>query len=161
MDSDPSLLNEGRGRELTTDFRRILGEAAHRHIGDANLNMVFLRYQNSSAAFLHYWDQSLLSRSIFPGPIEDRRFRSLVTIRKTEFLSFEIQYLTDQMQSTEDRLDCVQTCGREYPLIKTKSNYLGRTAVEVRKSLHRQAQFNQHFPLAAVCLIENNAALRY
>ena len=51
---DPSQLNEGRDLALTTDFRRVLGEAVARHVGNQNLNTVFPGYDNSPAAFLRY-----------------------------------------------------------------------------------------------------------
>ena len=51
---DPSQLNEGRDLALTTDFRRVLGEAVYRHVGNPNLNTVFPGYDNSLAAFLRY-----------------------------------------------------------------------------------------------------------
>ncbi len=51
---DPSQLNEGRDLALTTDFRRVLGEAVARHLGNANLNTVFPGFDNSQKAFLRY-----------------------------------------------------------------------------------------------------------
>ena len=51
---DPSQLNEGRDLALTTDFRRVLGEAVDRHLGNADLNTVFPGYDNSTASFLRY-----------------------------------------------------------------------------------------------------------
>ena len=51
---DPSQLNEGRDLALTTDFRRVLGEAVNRHLGNTNLNTVFPAYDNSPAGFLRY-----------------------------------------------------------------------------------------------------------
>ena len=49
---DPSQLNEGRDLALTTDFRRVLGEAVARHLGNTNLNTVFPGFDNSPADFL-------------------------------------------------------------------------------------------------------------
>jgi len=51
---DPSQLNDGRDLALTTDFRRVLGEAVARHLGNASLNTVFPGYDNSPAGFLRY-----------------------------------------------------------------------------------------------------------
>jgi uncharacterized protein (DUF1501 family) len=51
---DPSQLNEGRDLALTTDFRRVLGEAVYRHVGNPNLDTVFPGFENSPAAFLQY-----------------------------------------------------------------------------------------------------------
>jgi uncharacterized protein (DUF1501 family) len=51
---DPSQLNEGRDLALTTDFRRVLGEAVARHLGNPNLNVVFPGFDNSQQAFLRY-----------------------------------------------------------------------------------------------------------
>jgi uncharacterized protein (DUF1501 family) len=51
---DPSQLNEGRDLVLTTDFRRVVGEAVARHVGNTNLNAVFPGYANSPAEFLRY-----------------------------------------------------------------------------------------------------------
>ena len=51
---DPSQLNEGRDLALTTDFRRVLGEAVARHLGNLNLNVVFPGFDNSQQAFLRY-----------------------------------------------------------------------------------------------------------
>jgi uncharacterized protein (DUF1501 family) len=49
---EPSQLNEGRDLALTTDFRRVLGEAIARHLGNTNLNTVFPGFDNSPQAFL-------------------------------------------------------------------------------------------------------------
>jgi uncharacterized protein (DUF1501 family) len=49
---DPSQLDEGRDLALMTDFRRVLGEAVARHLGNSNLNAVFPGYENSSTGFL-------------------------------------------------------------------------------------------------------------
>ena len=51
---DPAQLNEGRDLALTTDFRRVLGEAVSRHLGNNNLNAVFPGFDNSTQAFLRY-----------------------------------------------------------------------------------------------------------
>jgi uncharacterized protein (DUF1501 family) len=51
---DPSQLNEGRDLALTTDFRRVLGEAVARHLGNSHLNTVFPGFDNSPQAFLRY-----------------------------------------------------------------------------------------------------------
>jgi uncharacterized protein (DUF1501 family) len=51
---DQSQLNEGRDLALTTDFRRVLGEAVARHVGNPNLKTVFPGYENSPANFLRY-----------------------------------------------------------------------------------------------------------
>src|SRR5271167_4437344 len=50
----PSQLNEGRDLALTTDFRRVLGEAVTRHLGNSNLNPVFPGFDNSPQTFLRY-----------------------------------------------------------------------------------------------------------
>ena len=51
---DPSQLYEGRDLALTTDFRRVLGEAVARHLGNQDLNAVFPGFDNSSQQFLSY-----------------------------------------------------------------------------------------------------------
>jgi uncharacterized protein (DUF1501 family) len=51
---DPSQLNEGRDLALATDFRRVLGEAVSRHLGNANLASVFPGFDNAPQAFLRY-----------------------------------------------------------------------------------------------------------
>jgi uncharacterized protein (DUF1501 family) len=51
---DPSQLNEGRDLALTTDFRRVMGEAVTRHLGVNNLNEVFPGFNNSPQTFLRY-----------------------------------------------------------------------------------------------------------
>jgi len=51
---DPSQLNEGRDLALTTDFRRVLGEAVAQHLGNAQLNTVFPGFENSPQNFLGY-----------------------------------------------------------------------------------------------------------
>jgi uncharacterized protein (DUF1501 family) len=49
-----SQLNEGRDLALTTDFRRVLGEAVSRHLGNAHLNAVFPGFDNQPGKFLGY-----------------------------------------------------------------------------------------------------------
>jgi len=51
---DPAQLNEGRDLALTTDFRRVLGEAVSKHLGNAQLNAVFPGFANSSREFVGY-----------------------------------------------------------------------------------------------------------
>jgi len=51
---DPSQLYEGRDLALTTDFRRVLGEAVYQHSGNENLNEVFPGFDNQTGKFLHY-----------------------------------------------------------------------------------------------------------
>jgi uncharacterized protein (DUF1501 family) len=51
---DPAQLNEGRDLALTTDFRRVMGEAVARHLGNTNLNAVFPGYSNAAKDFLGY-----------------------------------------------------------------------------------------------------------
>lgn len=43
---DQSQLYEGRDLAVTTDFRRVLGEAVSRHLGNKNLNSVFPGFEN-------------------------------------------------------------------------------------------------------------------
>src|SRR5437763_6604371 len=45
-------LYEGRDLALTTDFRRVLGEAVDRHLGNRDLNRVFPGFENSEKNFL-------------------------------------------------------------------------------------------------------------
>jgi uncharacterized protein (DUF1501 family) len=45
-------LYEGRDLALTTDFRRVLGEAVSTHMGNRDLNTVFPNFQNSPKSFL-------------------------------------------------------------------------------------------------------------
>ena len=45
-------LYEGRDLALTTDFRRVLGEAVSRHLGNRNLNAVFPGFENQDSKFL-------------------------------------------------------------------------------------------------------------
>jgi uncharacterized protein (DUF1501 family) len=51
---DPAQLNEGRDLALTTDFRRVLGEAVARHLGNTQLTTVFPGFDNSPGRFLGY-----------------------------------------------------------------------------------------------------------
>ena len=51
---DPAQLNEGRDLALTTDFRRVLGEAVSRHLGNAQLGTVFPGFENSPREFVGY-----------------------------------------------------------------------------------------------------------
>jgi uncharacterized protein (DUF1501 family) len=48
----PEQLNEGRDLALTTDFRRVLGEAVYRHLGAKDLRAVFPGFDNDPRAFL-------------------------------------------------------------------------------------------------------------
>jgi len=45
-------LYEGRDLALTTDFRRVLGEAVDRHLGNRDLGRVFRGFENSEKNFL-------------------------------------------------------------------------------------------------------------
>ena len=47
-------LYEGRDLALTTDFRRVVGEAVAQHLGNRNLNGVFPAFDNQSSKFLQY-----------------------------------------------------------------------------------------------------------
>jgi uncharacterized protein (DUF1501 family) len=51
---DPSQLYEGRDLALTTDFRRVLGEAVFRHLGNKALDQVFPGFENGPGKFLQY-----------------------------------------------------------------------------------------------------------
>jgi uncharacterized protein (DUF1501 family) len=51
---DSSQLNEGRDLALTTDFRRVLGEAVARHLHNTQLSTVFPGFDNASRQFLGY-----------------------------------------------------------------------------------------------------------
>ncbi len=48
----PNQLYEGRDLALTTDFRRVVGEAVSAHLGNRDLNTVFPNFQNSPGNFL-------------------------------------------------------------------------------------------------------------
>ena len=47
-------LNEGRDLKVTTDFRRVLGEAAYRTLGAKNLGLVFPGYEVEPKDFLNF-----------------------------------------------------------------------------------------------------------
>ncbi|MEO6982395.1 MAG: DUF1501 domain-containing protein, partial [Edaphobacter sp.] len=47
-------LNEGRDLTVTTDFRRVLGEAAYKTLGARNLELVFPGSQVQPEEFLHF-----------------------------------------------------------------------------------------------------------
>jgi uncharacterized protein (DUF1501 family) len=47
-------LYEGRDLAVTTDFRRVLGEAVAKHLGNSRLEQVFPGFENPSAGFLRY-----------------------------------------------------------------------------------------------------------
>ena len=49
---DSSQLYEGRDLALTTDFRRVLGEAVARHYCNQDLDTVFPGFENSPQKFL-------------------------------------------------------------------------------------------------------------
>jgi len=51
---DQSQLYEGRDLALTTDFRRVIGEAVYKHVGNNNLSQVFPGFENQPAKFLNY-----------------------------------------------------------------------------------------------------------
>src|SRR5579863_1907779 len=51
---DQSQLYEGRDLALTTDFRRVLGEAVYRHLGNKALDQVFPGFDNPPAKFLQF-----------------------------------------------------------------------------------------------------------
>ena len=51
---DQSQLYEGRDLALTTDFRRVLGEAVSRHLGNDKLAQVFPEFDNQPGKFLKY-----------------------------------------------------------------------------------------------------------
>jgi uncharacterized protein (DUF1501 family) len=47
-------LNEGRDLAVTTDFRRVLGEAAYKTLGAKNLELVFPGAQINPGEFLNF-----------------------------------------------------------------------------------------------------------
>ncbi len=49
-----SQLYEGRDLAVTTDFRRVLGEAVARHLGNKALDQVFPGFDNQAGKFLRY-----------------------------------------------------------------------------------------------------------
>ena len=51
---DQSQLYEGRDLAVTTDFRRVLGEAVSRHLGNDRLEQVFPGFDSSTGKFLKY-----------------------------------------------------------------------------------------------------------
>jgi len=51
---DNAQLNEGRDLTVTTDFRRVLGEAAYKTLGARNLNLVFPGSQVEPQEFLNF-----------------------------------------------------------------------------------------------------------
>ena len=51
---DQSQLYEGRDLALTTDFRRVLGEAVARHLGNDKIAQVFPDFDNQPGRFLKY-----------------------------------------------------------------------------------------------------------
>lgn len=51
---DPSQLHEGRDLAVTTDFRRVLGEVVHRHLGGRNLATVFPGFDHDTGSFLKF-----------------------------------------------------------------------------------------------------------
>ena len=50
---DQSQLYEGRDLAVTTDFRRVLGEAVYRHLGNKSWDIVFPGFENQPGQFLH------------------------------------------------------------------------------------------------------------
>jgi uncharacterized protein (DUF1501 family) len=51
---DQSQLYEGRDLAVTTDFRRVLGEAVSRHLGNEQLDQVFPGFETAPGRFLKY-----------------------------------------------------------------------------------------------------------
>jgi uncharacterized protein (DUF1501 family) len=51
---DQSQLYEGRDLAVTTDFRRVVGEAVYRHLGNKALGQVFPGFDNQPGQFLKY-----------------------------------------------------------------------------------------------------------
>jgi uncharacterized protein (DUF1501 family) len=51
---EQSQLYEGRDLALTTDFRRVVGEAVASHLGNDKLTQVFPDFDNQSGKFLRY-----------------------------------------------------------------------------------------------------------
>jgi uncharacterized protein (DUF1501 family) len=51
---DQSQLYEGRDLAVTTDFRRVLGEAVARHLGNERVDQVFPGFENAPGRFLKY-----------------------------------------------------------------------------------------------------------
>jgi uncharacterized protein (DUF1501 family) len=48
---DTDKLHDGRDLALTTDFRDVFGEVAHKHLGHADLKRVFPGYASNAAKF--------------------------------------------------------------------------------------------------------------
>jgi uncharacterized protein (DUF1501 family) len=51
---DQSQLYEGRDLAVTTDFRRVLGEAVYTHLGNKNLSQVFPGFDDQPGSFLKF-----------------------------------------------------------------------------------------------------------
>jgi uncharacterized protein (DUF1501 family) len=51
---DQSQLYEGRDLAVTTDFRRVLGEAVERHLGNSKLDQVFPGFGDEAEKFVRY-----------------------------------------------------------------------------------------------------------
>jgi len=51
---DASQLYEGRDLAVTSDFRRVLGEAVYTHLGNHRLAQVFPGFENPASGFLRY-----------------------------------------------------------------------------------------------------------
>jgi uncharacterized protein (DUF1501 family) len=51
---DQSQLYEGRDLALTTDFRRVIGEAVYQHLGNKALDQIFPGFDNQPVKFLKY-----------------------------------------------------------------------------------------------------------
>jgi uncharacterized protein (DUF1501 family) len=51
---EQSQLYEGRDLAVTTDFRRVLGEAVTKHLGNSHLEQVFPEFENPAGKFLRY-----------------------------------------------------------------------------------------------------------
>jgi uncharacterized protein (DUF1501 family) len=49
---DQSQLYEGRDVAVTTDFRRVMGEAVYQHLGNKSLDAVFPTFENQAGKFL-------------------------------------------------------------------------------------------------------------
>ncbi len=63
-------LNEGRDLAVTTDFRRVLGEAAYKSLGAKNMELVFPGAQVNQESFLNF----------MPGGAVDLQPRKVGTI---------------------------------------------------------------------------------
>jgi uncharacterized protein (DUF1501 family) len=51
---DPSQLYQGRDLAVTTDFRRVIGEAVSQHLGNQHLDQVFPGFEDQPGQFLKY-----------------------------------------------------------------------------------------------------------